>query len=168
MAEAANNKIDIEIGGYSLVAKSGTNSGNISSLGIYHIGYRRAVHPRIDIGIGYTLLFTKIITGDTGFGLDINGTYYFLGASNLVESQGTHSYLSYSEDLRPFVSLNFAQRNYQSIQTSYAGFGGALGLEKSIAERLSVKVLSRYSMLSAGSGATAQELSFLGGLTIDF
>lgn len=167
-SEAASNKIDLDVGYYSLTASSGSTSGTISNPGIYRVGYRRAVSPRVDIGIGYTILFTKIISGDTGFGLDINGTYYFLGASSLVESQGEHSYLAYTEDLRPYVSLSFAQRNYQSIQTSYAGFGASAGIEKNLVERLSAKISARYNMLSAGDESSAKELSFSGGIVIEF
>ncbi len=167
-AFAAENKIDIEVGSFMINATSGTRSGTISSLGIYRVGYRRSVTPRFDIGIGYTVLFTKVISGDTGFGLDLNGTYYFLGASSLVESKGEHSYMAYSEDLRPFISLSFAQRNYQSIQTSYAGFGGAIGIEKTLLERLSARITARYNMLSAGQASSAKELSFNGGIVIEF
>lgn len=167
-AEAASNKIDLEAGYYSLNARSATTSGSIASLGIYRVGYRRVVSPHFDIGIGYTVLFTKVISGDAGFGLDLNGTYYFYGASNLVEAQGPNSYFAYEEEFRPYISLNFTQRNYQSIQTSYAGFGGSLGVEKTLSEKLSAKISARYNMLSAGGTATAKELSFLGGIVIEF
>ncbi len=167
-AIAASNKIELEVGGYSLNAKSETGSGRITALGIYRVGYRRSISRHFDIGLGYTILFTQIIRGDTGFGLDLNGTYYFLGASSQIEAEGSNSYLSYTEDLRPFLSLSFAQRNYQSIQTSYAGFGASVGVDKNILERLNARISVRYSILSAGGNASAQEMSALGGIVIEF
>ncbi|MBU6153326.1 MAG: hypothetical protein KGP28_03390 [Bdellovibrionales bacterium] len=167
-AFATGNSVDLEVGGFSLDASSGDTSGKLAAFGTYRIGYRRSINSHFDIGLGYTILFTKVISGDSGFGLDLNGTYYFLGASHRLESRGEHGYLSYSEDLRPFVSLSFAQRNYQSIQTSYAGFGVGVGVDKNLLERLSLRVSMRAYSLSAGGTAKASEISACGGIVIEF
>jgi hypothetical protein len=167
-ALGSENKIDFEAGFFSLSATSQGKTGSLSGFGIYRIGYRRSISPKWDIGAGYTLLFTKFVTGDSGFGLDLNTTYFPFGASGTIEAHGEHSHLTYKEEYRPFVSVRFSQRNYQSIQTSYAGFGGSIGCEKTLTDTLSAKISARYSMLSAGQGASAKETALMGGLVMEF
>jgi hypothetical protein len=167
-AFASGNSLDLEIGGFFVNASAQDSSGKIAALGTYRIGYRRSINSHFDIGLGYTILFTRIVSGDSGFGLDLNGTYYFLGASSLQEARAEGNYLSYSENLRPFFSLSFAQRNYQSTQTSYAGFGAAIGVDKVLLERLSGRVSIRAYSLSAGETAKATEISAYGGIVIEF
>lgn len=164
----ANNKLDIATGFYSLTGKTKTSSGSKSGIGAYRIGYRRSISPRVDLGLGYNLLYSSIVGGDAAFGLDVGLTYFPFGLSGMETYERNGQRLVLQPDFRPFVGFSFNQRNVQSVQTSYSGFGIAVGAEKTWNGSTSLTTTLRYNTLSGSKSATATIIDFLVGLAFGF
>jgi hypothetical protein len=165
---AASNKFDFGVGYYSISAKTATQSGSLSGLGLYHLNYRRAITPKIEFAAGYTIYFTGIIGGDSGSGVDLGINYFPFADAQAVEMAKDGKSIYVDELYRPYVGVTFDQRSFQSVQSSYSGFGLLLGLERTLTDLLSLNFSLRYMNLSGGVDATATEMDFLGGFSIRF
>ncbi len=164
----AANKLDISTGYYSLTGKTATSSGTFSGLGVYRLGYRRSVSPRLDLGVGYNLNYSALISGDAAYGWDIGVTYFPFTLSGSTTYAVGGQQLEIQPDLRPFVGAFFTQRNIQSVQTTYAGFGLTLGVEKTWSSKMSISGALRYTTMSGTRNATATIMDFLIGLSWGF
>ena len=60
------------------------------------------------------------------------------------------------------------QRQFQSVNSNYAGFGLNLGFERSMDRIFDLKGLVRYSVLGGPGSANATEILILGGITFPF
>ncbi len=167
-AFALQNKLDIQTGYYSLTGTASGRTGSKSGPGAYRIGYRRNVLPKLDLGVGYSVIYSSIFTGDSTFGLDVSATYFPFSASSKMDFEAGRQTLSLNELWRPYLSLAFNQRNIQSIQTSYAGFSVAAGTERAWKENTSFNFTLRYANLSGPRSATATIIEVLGGLCFGF
>ena len=127
-------KISAHFGFYDIRAESQSSSGNTSVLalqrpGSYQLQAQFRLLEPLEIGIGYSLFYSKIIAGDMGFGPDISLIYFpkTAGSRQTWSQEGLS--VKALENWRPFISGSFHQRQFQSIQTSYSGFGLQVGLE---------------------------------------
>ncbi|MFN7685970.1 MAG: hypothetical protein ACK5QT_11235 [Oligoflexia bacterium] len=162
------NKFDVSLGGYSIVARSARSSGSVAGVGLYQFNFRRAIFPKFEASIGYTIYFSQIITGDSGSGLDIGLNYYPFSSSAEVSASAGGQTLQIEEVFRPYVGATFNQRAYQSTQSSYSGLGVVVGAEHSLWRYVSVNGALRYVQLSGGGGVTATEISGFTGLSLRF
>jgi hypothetical protein len=164
----AGNKFDIATGYYSLTGQTRTASGTKSGIGSYRIGYRRSISPKVDVGLGYNITYSSIFGGDSAYGLDVGLSYFPFTASGTETFERNDQRLILQPDLRPFIGFAFTQRNIQSVQTGYAGFGVTLGLEKSWNENASLSGSLRYTTLSGSRSATATIMDVLLGIVWGF
>jgi hypothetical protein len=169
-ASAYSNKLDFTFGGFSINAtNSSTNkTAKVSGVGAYQVRYRRAITRHVDFLAGYSLHFQKVFTGDSIYGLDFGVIYFPLTASGAVTSRSEDVEVVVSETWRPFIMVDFLQRNFQGIQTTYTGFGGGVGTEWRWTDTMGVIGQVRGASLSAGQGTSATEISVSGGLVIGF
>ncbi|MBS1958108.1 MAG: hypothetical protein JST80_01420 [Bdellovibrionales bacterium] len=169
-AQAFENKIDVTAGYFSLSGKNSSTgaTASVSGLAAYRLGYRRAMSSHFDIGVGYSLAFSKVIGGDSVFGLDVQARYYPITASGSVKSENDDITLVVSESLRPYLGLGFLQRNFQGIQTTYVGFGGLVGCEVASTPTMSYLGEIRFASLNASSTNTATELVLSLGVSFGF
>lgn len=162
------NKLDFGFGFYSLTGEGGTSAGSVSGIGDYRIQYRRSIHPKLDLGVGYSVMFSSIISGDSIYGIDVGATYFPLTRSGPFEIQNSGQTIQIVEIFRPYVSLSFNQRNIQSVQTTYSGFGVSAGAEYQLGVFSSLNFCVRYLTLSGSRESTAKVIDFIGGISLNF
>jgi hypothetical protein len=161
-------QIDALGGIYSLSAKNEDGSGSVSGLGSGTVIFGLEVSPKIEVNLGYSLFFAQVITGDMGFGPDIGLNYFPVSGSRPLRVSTDQISLDITESLRPFVSVSFHQRQFQSIDTAYAGFSLGGGAEIPFSAGFDLKGLIRYITLSGPAGATATHVDILGGASFRF
>lgn len=165
-------KVNLDLGFYSIkaVAPSGSTTGSIdlSSPGAYSLSANFAIRPQIELSPGYTVFYSKIFRGDMGFGPDFYLHYFpVTSGSGLKVSQGDISYFE-TEHIRPFVSFSFHQRQFQSVQSSYSGFGICLGSELQWTKISSLRTMFRTMSLAGPSGGTMNYMDLLVGYQMHF
>lgn len=167
---ASDNALDFSAGFYSI---KGTNaraktSSSISGPGAYQLAYRRRVSPHFDVGLGYSVYFSQVITGDSVFGLDLMAQYYPFSSSRGVRSESPEVMVTITEVWRPYVGLAFMQRNFQGVQATYVGFAGVIGTQYALQGATSLFAYARYAALNASSSSTATELNVSLGVSFGF
>lgn len=127
------NKISAQFGFYDIKAQA-LNSGQTSTtsltqLGSYQLSASFSLFDPIEVGAGYSLFYSKTVSGDMGFGPDLFLRYFpfVRGSKTTLEQEGVK--LKMLEAYRPYVGFSFHQRQFQSVQTSYSGFGLSSGVE---------------------------------------
>lgn len=167
MPAMAVGKFDFSVGYFRLNAETDKGKGSVSNIGAYQMLYRRAVQSQLEVALGYSLVVSKVYTGDMGFGPDL-GLIYFpfsLASSYHFESQNT--YVSASEIWKPYGGISFHQRQYQSTQSSYAGFSVGAGVEYLWSSSFSMKGELR-SLQMTGPQSKAGEIDALVGISLPF
>jgi hypothetical protein len=164
-AHAGKNKFDVAVGTFSAKSKTSNGGGTVSGLGLYQFSLRRAVAPQFELSAGFTIYFTQLIKGDSGSGLDLAVYYYPITTAGQSESSAEGASFSLQETWRPYLAASFNQRNFQSVQTSYTGFGALAGIERTINSMMSATATGRMLFLNAPRGASATETTFYGGLS---
>lgn len=167
-AHAGKNKFDVNIGYFSVTAKTATSSGSVSGPGLYQFNFRRALNQKLELTLGYTIYFTDIISGDSGSGIDVGANYYPFSSVAEITAMKDGKSMRIEELFRPYVGISFNQRSFQSVQSSYSGFGIIGGAERSMGEKLSANAAIRYISLSGARAATASEMDILLGVSFRF
>ncbi len=162
-------KIDWSGGGFMLKSRTPTASSSITNvLGSFQLSHRIEVLENVEFSYGYSMSFTKIFSGDYGFGPDVGFVYFPLtpaAATNIRE--GTIHLLSY-EKTRPFVMASFHARQFQSIEASYAGFSTGAGVEFWNYHPIGIRVWARQTLLRGPQKSTASETVLCGGFSWEY
>lgn len=161
-------KLDILGGYFSLQAKTKDKSGNVNNIGAYQVNFRYAVTHYLEMAVGYSLVASKTFTGDFGFGPDIGLVYFPFTSANPIDASSENVHFRSYELYKPFLSGTFHQRQYQSIQSSYAGFGFGGGTEIYWKNNMSFNVGFRYLPLAGPDSAISNEVDALFGVTFAF
>ena len=156
------------MGAFTLQASTSRGSASIGSLGAYQIAYRFSVLTKVEVLLGYSMLASKIYTGDLGFGPDLGLLYYPLTSASPVRAQSDRVNFSFVEFYKPYFGSAFHQRQYQSTQSSYAGFSLIGGTEYFMNDSYSLKGELRIIRLVGPSQGTANELDLLLGISFPF
>jgi hypothetical protein len=166
---ALADKFDVSLGYFNLTAQQtgtgGTKSGNASSLGLYQFLYRHQFYQSIEVGLGYTVMASKGFGGDLGYGVDL-GIYYFPFCP--AETETVHAESStavFTPIWRPYVTAGFYQRQFQAVQTGYAGAGIGIGVERALSGSFALRGEARYIKLSGTSTSTANTTDFIFGVS---
>lgn len=159
----AKSKLDIMFGYFSLQAKTKEKKGNVDNFGAYQLSYRYAFANFLELSAGYSLIASKTFSGDFGFGPDIGLVYFPFSSSNAIEATSENVNFRSYELYKPYLVSAFHQRQYQSIQSSYAGFSFGAGVEIYWKNNMSFKFETRYLPLGGPDGATSNEFDLLGG-----
>ena len=163
----AKGKLDISTGYYIFQAETDTETKELANFGVSRILYRSGLFRNFEFGLGYSLLLTKIISGDMSYGPDI-GIYYYPITQPDIDVQSGASSVWLSSLFRPFVGGSFHQRQFQSVQSSYAGFGLSFGSEYNYSKELMFKGEFRYMLLQGPSAYQANQMDLLLGITLPF
>jgi hypothetical protein len=164
----AKGKMDINFGYFTLDAKAKDKKGQVDSFGSYQLNYRYAFANYLEVSVGYSLIASKTISGDFGFGPDIGIVYFPLSSANPIDAYSENVNFRSFELYKPYGTVSFHQRQYQSIQSSYAGFSVGLGLEIYWKSNMSFNFLARYLPLGGPDSATSNELDLMTGLIFSF
>jgi|GEM_PF-1492939 len=164
-------KISLSAGAYNIEAESsastssttvtGARKVSLTRLGSYQLGAQFAVSDPFELGVGYSVFYSQTLGGDMGFGPDISLFYFPLnrGAPSINQAfEGTR--ISYYETLRPFAAFSFHQRQFQSVQTSYSGYGLSVGSEINWVKGRSLVMQFNYQNLMGPNSYTFQFTDF--------
>lgn len=162
----ANGKLDLLFGVFSLTAETDNGSGSISGVGSYLLAYRHPLSQTLELGLGYSMNATETFGGDLGYGPDLGISYFPLTTTQPEEFRDNTTTVKISPLWRPYVSLSFHQRQYQSTQTSYGGFGLAGGSEYQWKPTMSFKLEIRLLNLTGPSNGKATEIDAMAGISL--
>lgn len=167
--QAWSGKLDLLTGYFDLEASVGDKKGQVSAVGAYKLSYAQSLFsPNLEIDLGYTLLMSSTFGGDLAYGVEAGVNYYPFSPASVYEGRSKTSAVSINPLWRPFVGGNFSQRQAQSTNSGYAGFGLVVGTERAIDQFFDLKGLVRYSFLSGPRSAIARELTVFIGITLPF
>lgn len=168
--EVRADKIEVAAGGFQLSASNSNNSSSaaVSGPGAYHIAYRRPFFQRYEIDFGYSILISQIFTGDMAFGVDIGLNYFPLTTASDITASAGDSSLVFQYQWRPFVGAAFSQRNFQSTNSQYVGFGVKAGAEYQLSGAMSVVGSGRFISLGGPNKSEATQIDLLGGIALSF
>ncbi|MCB0391396.1 MAG: hypothetical protein KDD58_08895 [Bdellovibrionales bacterium] len=161
-------KIDLLTGPFNLQAKVNNQQGSVSTLGAYKFSYYLDVTPQLQLGAGYTVMMSNTVGGDLAYGIDVGINYFPFTPGGPVSSNTLNSQLNVNPLWRPFVGGSFHQRQAQSTESSYAGFGVTVGTERALDYFFDLKAMLRYVILSGPNGATANETTVFIGASMPF
>lgn len=161
----AEGKLDFMLGGFQINASTDTGSGTMTG-GSYLLAYRYPVSTSLELGLGYSLNASDMIGGDLGYGPDLGISYFPMTATQTIEFRNADTSIRISDLWRPYLSVSFHQRQFQSSQSSYGGFGGAVGTEYQIRSDFSLKGEIRILNLSGPNNNTATEINGLIGVSL--
>lgn len=162
-------KLDLMAGYFSLEAEAGGNKGQVSTFGAYKVSYAiELFSDQLDLDLGYTLMMSNTFGGDLAYGIEAAVIYFPFSPSLKFEGENKNSAMTINPLWRPFVGGGFGQRQAQSTNSGYAGFGALVGVERALDSFYDFKAMLRYNFLSGPRGATATEMNLFVGITMPF
>ena len=162
------SQIDGMIGYFSLKAKNSSNTTTMNNLGIFAFAYKNHFTESVDLSLGYSIYTLSLDTSDLGYGFDLGIDYYPLHRNKIADFSTLNIYWNSSQKIVPYIGLRFHQRQYQSIQTGYAGAGLDLGARVLISKSLHALTSIRAIYLNGPLGSKIQEYNVLGGVGVSF
>lgn len=166
--QAHAGKLDAGAGVFQITSKTQKAESRISNFGVYRIGYFHPILEHLDIGIAYTLVMSGGFGGDLGYGLDVGANWFPLTRSGQTAWKTPELAYAMVEPWRPYAGISFNQRQFQSIQAGYAGFGLNIGCERSLVNSISAKAEGRYLRLAGPSQGSITEWDGYAGISVEF
>lgn len=162
-------KLNMKFGFFDVSAKTSVKKGNLNAVGAYNVSLTQAIRDNLEASIGYTLMMSKTVGGDLGFGLDIGLNYYPFSRITPQKTELKSASIYIEELWRPYIGVGFTERRFQSVESNYAGFSVSFGTERQLeVEDYSLILELKYSSLGGTSSSTATELTVMSGLSIPF
>lgn len=125
---ALANGLHSTVGYYSLNAKTSNGRLTLSNLGVYRFLYEVEVAKKFSFKPAYSLYTIATASGlELGYGTDLEFSYFPIANNSPMSYQNSNISWDTYEIFRPYVSLSFHQRQYQAIQSNYAGLGFQVG-----------------------------------------
>lgn len=156
-----------DAGYYSLEARTSNGTAKLENIGVYRLAYEMNVSNHISFRPGYTLYALGTSYSDLGYGLDIEGVFYPLTNTRTERFHEGGVNWEYRGFWHPYTILSFHQRQYQSIQSTYAGLGIGFGVALSIFQNMNAHVEAKGLGLKGPSGSRVGEVQILGGIGIE-
>lgn len=128
-ATALAGEYGARFGYFNLEATTSSGKAKLSNIGLYSFTYAMNLGDHLEFRPGYSLYILGTSNIDLGYGPDIAVSYYPVTFNRPMLSTTSDLSLSLAEIYRPYVTLGFRQRQFQSIQSGYAGLGISLGSE---------------------------------------
>lgn len=158
-------RLDLMAGVYTLHAKSDSNEGSISHM-VYKGTARHSIFPSFEIALSYTLFTGDISAKDIGYGPDVGFNYYPWTNAAPIKIKSNIISLDLHEQMRPFISGSFHQRQFQSLNSSYAGFSLGGGSDFHYSEVFDIRFEGRYMLLQGPNSNQAKQLDLMIGISI--
>lgn len=163
----SRSKAEVLIGGFTFNAETTTSSGSVSGFGSYRAAFRQTImQSRFEIIAGYSLFTSEITGGDLGFGPEIGILYYPMTQPQAVHYDTPETIVFLTDKWRPAIGGGFYQRQFQSVNSSYAGFGVMISCEYAFQPKLNFKAELRYQSLLGPNESTATFLDALFGIVL--
>ena len=163
-ALASEGKISMTGGYFGISAKANGKTANISNPSAFRIGYQHPISNHFEMVGGYTILMADFAGTDLGYGLDVGANYFPLTFSRVEKVKDPFFEVKRYQQYSPYVGLGFYQRQFQSVQNSYAGLGATVGLERYHNKNISFKGEIRYITMAGSGDSEATEMNFMLGI----
>lgn len=164
-ADTQSNRFETGVGYFSLVAHNSAGDKTIANLGLYQFAFRLPVFQHTEFTAGYSLYVLGAKKLDLGFGPDLGARFYPLTRPGPTSVNGENVRIDTVETYRPYVALTFHQRQYQSVQSSFAGMSLGLGIDWSATERLTITTAAKIMALKGPLESRIREQSIVVGLS---
>lgn len=164
----AGTHISASAGVYSITGQNGTRSIKVNGFGTYRFGISHDLTQKLQAKIGYTVTYESILTGDSIFGLDIGGSWLFLGPSLFKVYKSDGVVINITRKWSPYAGIHFNQRQFQSNKASFSGLGIHAGSHFPISDNFTWHAEIRHNNLSGPSNSTATDTSVLIGVSSEF
>lgn len=161
-------KLSFGTGYYNVDAQVKDNEASFSNFGAYRVQYHSQFDDNWDFIIGYSIIIEKIYTGDKSFGPTLGFNYYPFGSDTVSKGSISNVSIVSLKLLNPYLSGGFTQRQYQSVDSSYSGFNGGLGVEIGWKQGITIFSEFQYSSLSGPNEGSVSESMVLGGLKFNY
>ncbi len=158
-SQAMAGHLSGSLGYFSLKAKTSDGTATISNVGLLRALYDHQISNQISLMMGYSLYSLSTLTSDMGYGIDFGAKYFPISKNRIIEEGSPQLNLIQRETFRPFVAFSFAQRQYQSIQSSYVGPGLEIGTEWVPSSSYYLTGGLRYLHLRGPAGSSIQDIS---------
>ncbi|MBV6514041.1 MAG: hypothetical protein FMNOHCHN_03627 [Ignavibacteriaceae bacterium] len=171
---AEAQKLNIDVGAYSINAtaptttSSSTTTVNLSTPGVYSLSASFQIFPQVELCPGYTIFYSKTFRGDMGFGPDLTVHFFPMNSGSGVNIINQNVSYWEIEKWRPFLGGSFHQRQFQSVQSSYSGFGFSGGTELQLTNNTSTRVILRMMSLNGPASAIMSYTDISLGLQLHF
>jgi len=156
-----------DAGYYSLEATTSSGKAKLNNIGIYKLSYEMYVSRSISFRPGYSLYALGTSYSDLGYGIDIESMYYPLTNPRTERYQEGGVQWTYRGFWHPYAVISFHQRQYQSIQSTYAGLGFGLGMVLNLFQGVNAHAEAKGLGLKGPSGSRLGEVQFVGGIGIE-
>ena len=132
------------------------------------MNYLLAIHDQLEFGVGYSVAMSSVIGGDLAFGFDL-GLYYFpVTSAGAYRTVSDDTKVFFQELWRPFVFGSFNQRQFQSVQSNYAGYSLGAGVERAISASMNFKTEARVIILTGARDGEATQIDIVAGISLPF
>ena len=128
-SSTATSQVGTSLSFFSLKAKTSRGSQSLANLGHFQVGYELPVFDKIRVTPSYSLYILGSDLSDLGYGLNVGVSYFPFSLNRSLVHRSSDLFIHSSEQIRPYISLSFHQRQYQSIQSTYAGLGVKFGTD---------------------------------------
>ena len=120
-AWAVSYDLGVKYGFYSFASETSTDTASISFPGYFGCEFDISVTDSIVIAPGYSVYIISTADTDLGYGFDLMAKYFPVTISSVVRQSNENDEWTLAPLWRPYAMLGFEQRQFQSIQSNYAG-----------------------------------------------
>ncbi len=162
---ALANGMNATAGYYSIRAKTSAGQQTLQNFGVYRFMYEVDVGENFAFRPAYSLYTITTSSGfELGYGTDIEFSYLPFTRNGSMSFQNSNVNWETYEIFRPYVSLSFHQRQYQSIQSNYAGLGLQVGCSYQFSRFVHIIGYAASIYLNGPLSSTISELQLGGGI----
>lgn len=161
-------KLDLLFGAYSSSGQGSGKTTSLSGLGSFEMSYLVPIREKFEVSLGYNYTIIGGITSDYSYGPKLGVNYFPFNFSSNEKIVLPNATIEVNDFFKPFVGLNFSQKQFVSNKTFFAGFGLGAGFEKYISPEYTIKAEIKYKTLTGSSDSSLNEINILGGLVIVF
>jgi hypothetical protein len=162
---ALANSFSSTAGYYSIAAKTSSGTENLKNFGVYRFIYDIEVGDKFAFRPSYSIYTISSDAGlEFGYGTDIEFSYMPLTRNGSMNFQNSNVSWRTFEVFRPYVSISFHQRQYQDIQSNYAGLGLQAGTSYQYDQSIYILAYAASIFLSGPLSSRINEFQFAGGI----
>lgn len=162
-------RMHLSLGVYSMKADLPSGGDfSLTRLGSYQLAGDLDLNKNLVAQIAYSLVFSRTIGGDMGFGPCLRFFYYPQGRVESLQIQSDYLFAELWPKQAWFISAGFHQMQFQSTESSYAGPSVGGGYEWLLKEGLGALLRVEYQNLRGPNQIALQYFDVSGGLTFYF
>ncbi len=161
-------QVGMSLGHFVIESDNTSGRQRLSNLGHLRLFYEFPVVDKVLIKPSYSLYLIGANSHDFGYGMDINVQYFPLSFNRHLAYKERDLYIYSAEKIRPYATIGFHQRQYQSIQSNYAGPGFGGGFDYQWRKDLKINAEILYLNLAGPLEAKINEIQFNLGSTLEF